>query len=73
MQVLYNLAQHATNSDMIQPGLLQLQPIMDDFMDFDPFQGNLLFSCGRTRFECDVLAPYHLSDLYSVYSSLSAN
>jgi len=31
------IAMHATNSDMIQPGLLQLQPFIDD-MDFDPLQ-----------------------------------
>nr|CAB3263871.1 Mlx [Phallusia mammillata] len=31
------IALHATNSDMIQPGLLQLQPSVDDF-DFDPLQ-----------------------------------
>nr|XP_009860089.1 transcription factor protein isoform X1 [Ciona intestinalis] len=31
------IAMHATNSDMMQPGLLQLQPMMDD-MDFDPLQ-----------------------------------
>uniref|UniRef100_H2ZQI6 BHLH domain-containing protein n=1 Tax=Ciona savignyi TaxID=51511 RepID=H2ZQI6_CIOSA len=31
------IAMHATNSDMIQPGLLQLQPMMED-MDFDPLQ-----------------------------------
>ena len=36
-------AMHATNSDMIQPGLLQLQPnVEDDYMDFDPFQGKLV-------------------------------
>ena len=29
---------HATNSDMMQPGLLQLQPSLDD-MEFDAFQG----------------------------------
>ncbi|XP_039253639.2 MLX-interacting protein-like isoform X1 [Styela clava] len=27
------IAQHATNSDMMQPGLLQLQPTFDDFID----------------------------------------
>lgn len=27
------IAQHATNADMMQPGLLQLQPPIDDFMD----------------------------------------
>ncbi|XP_078491560.1 transcription factor protein isoform X4 [Ciona intestinalis] len=31
------IAMHATNSDMMQPGLLQLQPMMED-MDFDPLQ-----------------------------------
>ena len=30
---------HATNSDLMQSGLLQLQPVMDDYMEFDPLQG----------------------------------
>ena len=36
-------AMHATNSDMMQPGLLQLQPSMDD-MEFDPFQGRSILN-----------------------------
>ncbi|CAK8692937.1 unnamed protein product [Clavelina lepadiformis] len=32
------IAMHATNSDLMQSGLLQLQPVMDDYMEFDPLQ-----------------------------------
>lgn len=38
------LARAGMVADFIQPGLAQLQPTLDDFMDtFEPLQGNISF------------------------------
>ena len=50
---------HAGNADMIQPGLIPLQPNLDFMDSFDPLQGSRGGGGGGTTHICSSVAHIH--------------